>query len=252
MKIFISYAKNDTQEFALKLHKELNKIPCVTPWMDKSLEYGKAWEPKLLREVESCNRMIVLLSPDVNRHDSYVKKEIGLALKHNKNILPVVAQKPVTIPETIAHIQYIDVSEDRNAVDRIVAYISNVSSMDNSRFRGLAGRIDQIKVNEALCISEIHYGEGPNVQAVTDLSQITLPSDVKLPRDKEKNFVIKEMFSEEELVDIGKMSVYHYPREIIIKGERSEMGTIVVLFVCSDLAYLQDCPDYQVNTLVLC
>ncbi|MEZ4672357.1 MAG: toll/interleukin-1 receptor domain-containing protein [Anaerolineae bacterium] len=82
--IFISYAKKDTRELALALNQALNAISGVTAWVDQSLRAGKSWDLQIQSEIDRCDYMIVLYSPDINRHkngeeESYVLTEIAYA-----------------------------------------------------------------------------------------------------------------------------------------------------------------------------
>jgi hypothetical protein len=82
--IFISYAKKDTRELALALSDALNAVDGVTAWVDRSLRVGRSWELQIQNEIDRCDAMIVLYSPDINRHkqgeeESYVLTEIAYA-----------------------------------------------------------------------------------------------------------------------------------------------------------------------------
>ncbi|MEO8396547.1 MAG: TIR domain-containing protein [Chloroflexota bacterium] len=110
---FISYSKKDTRELALTLNDALNTLPGVTSWVDTSLRAGKSWETQIQAEIDRCDYMIVLYSPDVNRHkrgeaESYVLTEIAYAkYTAKKTIIPVMAQK-TDAPLSLTTSQYID------------------------------------------------------------------------------------------------------------------------------------------------
>jgi len=110
---FISYAKKDTRELALALSDALSQLPNTTAWVDRSLRAGHSWETQIQAEIFRCDYMIVLYSPDLNRHlhgqeESYVLTEIAYAkYTLKKQIIPVMAQTtqpPLSL--TTAH--YID------------------------------------------------------------------------------------------------------------------------------------------------
>ncbi len=110
---FISYAKKDTRQLALQLNEALNALQDVTAWVDKSLRAGRSWELQIQTEIDRCDYMIVLYSPDINRHkqgeeESYMLTEIAYAkYTAHKLIIPVMVQKtepPISL--TMAH--YID------------------------------------------------------------------------------------------------------------------------------------------------
>ena len=110
--IFISYAKKDTRELALSLADALSDIEGVTAWVDRSLRAGRSWELQIQAEIDKCDTMVVLYSPDINRHkngkpESYVLNEIGYARHFNKQIIPIMAQETTPPLSLITH-HYID------------------------------------------------------------------------------------------------------------------------------------------------
>lgn len=111
--IFISYAKKDTRELALALADALNAVDGVTAWVDRSLRAGEAWELRIQAEIDRCDAMVVLYSPDINRHkngeeQSYVLTEIHYAKREaKKQIIPVMAQA-TTPPMSLMTDHYID------------------------------------------------------------------------------------------------------------------------------------------------
>jgi formylglycine-generating enzyme required for sulfatase activity len=110
---FISYAKKDTRELALQLNEALNALPNVTAWVDKSLKAGRSWELQIQTEIDRCDYMLVLYSPDINRHkqgveESYMLSEIHYAKRiARKPIIPVMAQTTEP-PMSLVMEQYID------------------------------------------------------------------------------------------------------------------------------------------------
>jgi len=110
---FISYAKRDTRDLATQLYDELNALDNVTAWMDGSLQPASSWALQIQDEIDRCDYMIVLLSPDVNRKPtgtqrrSFVLNEIDYAQQINKPIIPVMAEQ-TRMPVQIAGVQYID------------------------------------------------------------------------------------------------------------------------------------------------
>lgn len=111
--IFISYAKKDTRELALALADALDALDGVTAWVDRSLKAGRAWELQIQAEIDRCDAMVVLYSPDINRHkngelESYVLTEIAYAkYTARKPIIPVMAQATAP-PISLTMEHYID------------------------------------------------------------------------------------------------------------------------------------------------
>jgi formylglycine-generating enzyme required for sulfatase activity len=130
MHLFISYAKKDTLEVARQLRDALQVIPGVTVWMDDSLQIAAQWAAQIQYEIDRCDYMIVLLSPDVNREPtkdqphSFVLNEIAYAQAHNKTIIPVMVQ-PTVVPVMLAGRQYIDFTKNETiAMQRLIFYIA--------------------------------------------------------------------------------------------------------------------------------
>lgn len=117
MHLFISYAKKDTRELALALTDALNALEGITAWVDKTLRAGKSWEIQIQSEIDRCDTMIVLYSPDINRHkfgqdESYVLTEIGYAkYTAKKPIIPVMAVQTAP-PISLTTVHYIDFTID--------------------------------------------------------------------------------------------------------------------------------------------
>jgi tetratricopeptide (TPR) repeat protein len=133
---FISYAKKDTRELALNLNEALNKLPNVTAWVDKSLKAGKSWEAQIQTEIDKCDYFVVLLSPDLHRHEkgedeSYVLTEISYTkYTAKKPIIPVMAQK-TKAPISLTRDHYIDFTLSGLTLNDLVVAIcdeTNVSS----------------------------------------------------------------------------------------------------------------------------
>lgn len=126
--LFISYAKKDTRELALELAGKLNEIDGVTAWVDRDIEAGDDWLLKIQDEIERCDTMIVLFSPDIHRHkdggeQSFVLTEISYAkYTMKKPIIPVMAQKTKP-PIALATTQYIDFIGEGLSVDDLVGMI---------------------------------------------------------------------------------------------------------------------------------
>ncbi len=126
MYIFISYAKVDTQPLAFKIRDALRSVNGLTAWVDESLESGEDWAVQIQDEIDRCDLMLVLISPDVNRATeprSFVLREIHYAQDSQKPILPIMAQK-TKIPVQLAGVQYVDLTQNQAA--GIEALVENV------------------------------------------------------------------------------------------------------------------------------
>jgi formylglycine-generating enzyme required for sulfatase activity len=120
MHIFISYAKRDTGALARQLRDGLAALPGVTAWMDESIEVGGSWPQQIQREIDRCDLVIVLLSPDIHRDPaspegpSFVLKELNYALYEvHKPVLPVMARRTLK-PLVLADVQHVDLNSDHS------------------------------------------------------------------------------------------------------------------------------------------
>lgn len=125
MQIFISYSRKDTYDFAIDLADNINKIPGLIVWIDKKLRAGEEWERTLKQQIEQSDQMVVLISPDIHRGDSWVAKEIALARASNKTILPFIVQS-TNIPSSLENIHCDDISGEENDEKRILVILSQL------------------------------------------------------------------------------------------------------------------------------
>jgi TIR domain/Ternary complex associated domain 9 len=178
MHIFLSYAKADTRELALKLRDVFNSISGVTVWMDDSLEVARDWATQIEEEIDRCDYMVVLLSTDVNRPTtprSFVLNEIHYARSVQKTIIPVMAQT-TKVPVQLAGIEYIDLTDSTHGgINRLTNEISHrlksnltASFNDGNQTTRIKGNIKLIQ-DENLPILE----NFPNTQSITIKRLIT-------------------------------------------------------------------------------
>lgn len=115
LRLFISYARKESLKLATDLRKALMAIEGVTVWMDTSeLKGGDPWGEIIEAEIQNCDCMVVLVSPDVHNSKSFVRREVSFALSFEKKIIPVIAE--IThLPLVLAHLQYIAYAQNRQA-----------------------------------------------------------------------------------------------------------------------------------------
>ena len=88
--VFISYKRSESSAFALLLEARIKYETNATPFLDKSLEPGDDWHPKLEEKVKSCETFVCVIGPST-LESPYVRNEIQWAQSNGKNslILPV-------------------------------------------------------------------------------------------------------------------------------------------------------------------
>ena len=105
--VFISYARKDGSNYAVQLDDTLCERGFRT-WRDKrSLDPTQDFTAELERAIESAAYVVVCITPDVRRDDSFARREIGYALVVKKPVL-VARFNDVPPPISIVNHTWID------------------------------------------------------------------------------------------------------------------------------------------------
>lgn len=105
--VFISYARKDGSNYAVQLDDTLCERGFRT-WRDKrSLDPTQDFTAELERAIESAAYVVVCITPDVRRDDSFARREIGYALVVKKPVL-VARFDDVPPPISIVNHTWID------------------------------------------------------------------------------------------------------------------------------------------------
>ena len=88
--VFISYKRSESSAFALLLEARIKYETNATPFLDKSIESGDDWHPRLEEKVNSCETFVCVIGPKT-LDSEYVRREISWAQnsEHNRQIIPV-------------------------------------------------------------------------------------------------------------------------------------------------------------------
>ena len=106
---FFSYCRDDS-DFALRLAEDL-KAAGAAVWIDQlDIEPGMRWDRAVEDALNSCPRMLVILSPASVESDN-VRDEISFALRKQKTIIPVLYLE-CDIPLRLERHQHIDFRTD--------------------------------------------------------------------------------------------------------------------------------------------
>ncbi|PJF23271.1 MAG: hypothetical protein CUN56_01795 [Phototrophicales bacterium] len=108
-KIFISYAREDAREIALKLRDDLQAAG-HTVWLDTSdIAAGASWSREIELAIEDCTMILALLSTA-----SYVSEicraEQLRGLRKNKRVIPILLEPDVDRPLYLENLNYFDFS----------------------------------------------------------------------------------------------------------------------------------------------
>jgi TPR repeat protein len=119
---FVSYSREDL-EFVFRLAKDL-KARGAKVWMDKlDIRPGQRWEASIEAAVDSCSRMLVILSPAAIASKN-VLAEASLAIDDGKEVVPVL-YRDCKIPFRLRLFQYADLRADYAAgLDEILTTLS--------------------------------------------------------------------------------------------------------------------------------
>lgn len=106
-KIFISYAREDARDIALKLRDDL-KAAGHDVWLDSSeIAAGSSWSREIEIAIEDCEMMLALLSTA-----SYVSEicrgEQLRGLRKGKRVVPILLDPDADRPLHLEHLNYLD------------------------------------------------------------------------------------------------------------------------------------------------
>jgi hypothetical protein len=103
--IFISYSHSD-MEFASKLTKDLEQAGYEV-WLDRTdIQTGARWDDEIVKGLNASEIFLVILS-NKSTASQNVKDEIGYAMDHNKQIVPILLEA-CEVPFRLRRVQYVD------------------------------------------------------------------------------------------------------------------------------------------------
>lgn len=111
LRIFISYAREDARDLALRLHDDLQAVGHAA-WLDLSAIAGGAdWSAAIEDAIEQCDIALTLLSDGAYR-SQYCRAEQLRALRKGKRVVPVLVHQGAEIPLPLEAINYLDFSDE--------------------------------------------------------------------------------------------------------------------------------------------
>ncbi len=119
MKIFVSYARAD-KPYCIRIIETLHAHDV---WYDQRLYAGQDWWKEILRRLDWCEVFLYLLSPD-SVTSQYCRRELELALRLKRDIIPVLITRDTVLPENMRDWQYVDLSDNLT--------VENVSQLLNA------------------------------------------------------------------------------------------------------------------------
>jgi hypothetical protein len=167
MRIFVSYRRSDTEDFAGRLAYRLRDAPGVDHlFFDvDAIDPGEPFEQRLKSALSSCDVCLVVMGPDwrgprppdqgdrIHDPGDFVRMEVALALAIAPKVIPVLAkgaEVPAkdTLPEVIQALVDVNAVSIRHAsFERDVDYLLEVIF---GRQAGARRRLDRHPVRSAL------------------------------------------------------------------------------------------------------
>lgn len=87
--VFISYARTDGRDYAAKLETALQAAGFRTWWDVRNLDPHQDFTGEIEQGISDAEQVVVCLTPDIKRSDSFVRREIQYALVSKKRIIPL-------------------------------------------------------------------------------------------------------------------------------------------------------------------
>lgn len=132
MRIFVSYAREDIP-FCIRI---IETLRAHEVWYDQRLRTGQDWWQEILRRLEWCELFIHLQSPE-SAASRYCRRELEIARRLKRDIIPVLIDKAAALPEKIRESNYVDLSDNLTA-DTVSRLLNAILIVERQR-AGLAG-----------------------------------------------------------------------------------------------------------------
>ncbi len=187
--IFISYRRDGGEDLATLLEERLVRLGYKVFFDVESLRSGE-FNVKLLDAIENSEDFLLVLPERaldrcIDPKD-WVRQEIAHALKHNKNIIPVMKRNfsfPDTLPEEIDKVRYMNgvaasMDDFNSVVNRIVTKFLHSTPNDD---------------NEELLISRANSGD---LKAINELALCYEYGSTKITPNNRKTFMLYQQAAE--------------------------------------------------------
>ena len=236
--IFISYARKDGLEHATRLEQALNEHGYAT-WRDiRKLEPEQDFTAQIEQGIEQAAWVVVCITPDVKRGDSFVRREIQYALVVKKPVL-VARFGDVPPPIHIVNQTWIEFWKDWSAAERQL--LSNLQKepvevaapKSDDPFRPYVERLLKTSVNflqktvitlidlESSASPEAVEGKAPEVDMLAQLFEAHEIQDETVEKSEFKTFA--EAFE-------------HYHGRVLLLGEPGAGKTITLMATTREAA----------------
>lgn len=111
LRIFVCYARVN-KSYCAELVQYLDGHDV---WFDDRLYAGGNWWHQILQRLDWCQVFIFVISPDSIK-SQYCLKELEVAIKLGRPIIPILITQGTRIPKSIAHLHYVDATRGHTGV----------------------------------------------------------------------------------------------------------------------------------------
>ena len=127
MKLFVSYARVD-KPYCVRIIETLHAHDV---WYDQRLYAGQDWWKEILRRLDWCEVFVYLLSPD-SVASLYCRRELEIALRLKRDIIPVLINGDTVLPENMKEWQYVDL-RDSLTVENVSQLLNAILLVERQR-----------------------------------------------------------------------------------------------------------------------
>lgn len=241
--LFISYARNDGEEFAKKLHDSLEAHGFLA-WLDRrDLKPGDSWDLSIDRAIHNCWAVLFVMTPSgvnsPNCHDEWSR-----ALSFKKPVLPLMVIQ--TIPPMRLHrFQYVDFTGNfEPAIEKLLEHLEFMQTAEGE-LQGLRDRMkdlhqqakesdrpDAVQMEIMLLQEQINYKQ--RVLENPAEAQAEYRHNTQIGLDAERKRLVDTRERERTL--IRKRIVGSAPQGVseLFKNRESELATITNLLLSPD------------------
>lgn len=229
--IFISYRRNGGEALAQLINDRLRNLGYEVFYDIESLKSG-SFNTKLYSEIEACEDFILILPPQALDRciydEDWIRCEVRHALKHNKNIIPIMMRGftfPKNLPDDICEIS------NRNGVEfETMEYL-------NAKIEKITSML--ISTPTATAYNPINSSEPALIQNVCSLCSC----DFDNPFSKEGYY--------SEIINRDKYNVIYFHVSIAPIWDKDKITTRLLIFdsknnmVFNDITEFNWSPEYD-------
>ncbi len=236
--IFLSYSRNDGISFVTDLEKRLQAHQKLT-WRDvRDLHPDQDFTGDIEEAIENSSHIVVCITPDTKRKNSFVRREIQYALALKKPVIPYLCQADVTPHISIINNEWVKYFADPQAAfERLMAIIDG----DVYENRQIDAPQDPFRSYLTSALKFIAEGLRQRIIAPIDLKVGDAPSMVRPPEHKRSVFelALSGVELSEERQERRKFATFRegfevYGQRALLLGEPGAGKTVTLMAYARD------------------